>query len=161
MTGPKPATRIRIIRKQQQMTLKQLADAVGTTPQTAQRLETGNMTVSMEWLEKIARALGVTTADLLVERQQTTPEDVAIEMTRGELIRARRDPRDRSALAFMEATGRFAATLIEGQAGVRPWQDITKAAVTAAACAIRIALDGEPGRVAVAPPVLVSSREVG
>jgi transcriptional regulator with XRE-family HTH domain len=161
MTGPKPATRIRVIRKQQGLTLKQIAYAIGTTPQTAQRLETGNMTVSMEWLEKIARALDVPIADLLVERTQISPEDVAIEMTRAELMRARTNPRERSVLAFMEATGQYAAMLIEGQAGVRPWQDVTKAAATAAACAIRIALDGEPGRVAVAPPVLVSSREVG
>lgn len=155
----RPATRIRIIRKQQGLTLKQLATAIGTTPQTAQRLETGNMTVSMEWLEKIAKALVVSTADLLVEREQTSPEDVVIEMTRQELMRTRRDPRERSALAFMEATGRFAAMLIEGQAGVRPWRDVTRAAATAAACAIRIALDGEPGQVAQPPLALV--REAG
>lgn len=58
-------TSIRAIRKQRGLTLQQLADAVGTTPQTIQRLETGNMSVSVDWLERIARALTLTPADLL------------------------------------------------------------------------------------------------
>ena len=44
-------TRIREFRKLRGMTLKELADKIKTTPQTVQRLETANMTVSMEWLE--------------------------------------------------------------------------------------------------------------
>jgi transcriptional regulator with XRE-family HTH domain len=58
-------TSIRAIRKQRGLTLQQLADAVGTTPQTIQRLETGNMSVSVDWLERIAGALGLAPADLL------------------------------------------------------------------------------------------------
>jgi DNA-binding Xre family transcriptional regulator len=50
------------------MTLKELADKISTTPQTVQRLETANMTVSTDWLEKIARALLVEPADLLGTR---------------------------------------------------------------------------------------------
>jgi DNA-binding Xre family transcriptional regulator len=50
------------------MTLKELADKIKTTPQTVQRLETANMTVSTDWLEKIARALLVEPADLLGTR---------------------------------------------------------------------------------------------
>lgn len=60
------STSIRAIRKQRSLTLQQLADLVGTTPQTIQRLETGNMSVSVDWLERIARALGLSPADLLV-----------------------------------------------------------------------------------------------
>jgi transcriptional regulator with XRE-family HTH domain len=61
-------TRIREFRKLRGMTLKELADKIKTTPQTVQRLETANMTVSMEWLEKIARALLVEPADLIGPR---------------------------------------------------------------------------------------------
>jgi transcriptional regulator with XRE-family HTH domain len=58
-------TRIREFRKARDMTLKELADRIGTTPQTVQRLETANMTVSTAWLAKIAAALSVEPADLI------------------------------------------------------------------------------------------------
>lgn len=58
-------TRIREIRKRRGMTLQALAERVGTTPQTIQRLETDNMTVSVEWLLRIAEALDLAAADLL------------------------------------------------------------------------------------------------
>lgn len=58
-------TRIRELRKLRGLTLKELADKIGTTPQTVQRLETANMTVSTAWLEKIARALNVEPAELI------------------------------------------------------------------------------------------------
>jgi transcriptional regulator with XRE-family HTH domain len=61
-------TRIREFRKLRGMTLKELAEKIGTTPQTVQRLETANMTVSTDWLEKIARALLVEPADLIGTR---------------------------------------------------------------------------------------------
>lgn len=61
-------TRIREFRKLRGMTLKELADKIHTTPQTVQRLETANMTVSTDWLEKIARALSVEPADLIGSR---------------------------------------------------------------------------------------------
>ncbi len=49
--------RVRARRKQRGWTLLQLAQAIGTTPQTVQRLETANMTMSMEWAEKFCSAL--------------------------------------------------------------------------------------------------------
>lgn len=58
-------TRIRHFRKTRGKTLRDLADIVGTTPQTIQRLETANMTVSTDWLERIAAALEVRVVDLL------------------------------------------------------------------------------------------------
>jgi transcriptional regulator with XRE-family HTH domain len=62
-------TRIRQFRRQRQWTLQALAERVGTTPQTVQRLETANMTVSMDWLEKFADAFGVHPADLIAGRR--------------------------------------------------------------------------------------------
>ena len=58
-------TRIRKLRKTRGWTLQQLADLIGTTPQTVQRLETANMTVSMDWLEKFANAFNVSAVDLM------------------------------------------------------------------------------------------------
>ena len=57
--------KIREFRRQRGLTLQQLAAKVGTTPQTVQRLETANMTVSTDWLERFAAAFGVHPADLI------------------------------------------------------------------------------------------------
>jgi transcriptional regulator with XRE-family HTH domain len=61
----KMRTRIRELRKLRGLTLKELADKIATTPQTVQRLETANMTVSTAWLERIAGALNVEPAELI------------------------------------------------------------------------------------------------
>lgn len=53
------------------MTLRELADLVGTTAQTVQRLETANMTVSTDWLERIAVALEVRVVDLIEDAGRT------------------------------------------------------------------------------------------
>ncbi len=58
-------TRIRFFRKQRGWTLQQLAETIGTTAQTVQRLETANMTVSMDWLQRFADAFEIHPADLL------------------------------------------------------------------------------------------------
>lgn len=58
-------TRIRELRKMRRMTLAELAQRIGTTPQTVQRLETANMTVSTDWLEKFADVFGVHPAELI------------------------------------------------------------------------------------------------
>lgn len=63
-----PHTRIREFRKLRGLTLKELAAKLKTTPQTVQRLETGNMTVSTFWLEKFARVLAIDPADLISTR---------------------------------------------------------------------------------------------
>jgi len=58
-------TRIRHYRKLRGLTLQQLAEKVATTPQTISRLETGNMTVSIDWLERFAQVFEVHVADLV------------------------------------------------------------------------------------------------
>jgi transcriptional regulator with XRE-family HTH domain len=63
------STRIREFRKLRGMTLQFLAHKVGTTAQTIQRLETGNMTVSLDWLQRIAEVFGMPAAALLVTDQ--------------------------------------------------------------------------------------------
>lgn len=60
-------TRIRDVRKARGMTLDDVAKACEppTTPQTIGRLETGSRTVSLGWLNRIAKALGVSASDLV------------------------------------------------------------------------------------------------
>ena len=60
-------TRIREVRKAKRLTLHEVAAACvpPTTAQTIGRLETGMRTVSVGWLNRIAKALGVEAADLV------------------------------------------------------------------------------------------------
>lgn len=60
-------TRIREVRRARGLTLDQVGALCDppTTAQTIGRLETGTRTVSVKWLNRIACALGVTTADLV------------------------------------------------------------------------------------------------
>ena len=60
-------TRIREVRRARKLTLQEVADRCDppTTPQTIGRLETGTRTVSVGWLNRIAKALEVDAADLV------------------------------------------------------------------------------------------------
>lgn len=60
-------TRIREVRRARKLTLQDVAERCDppTTPQTIGRLETGTRTVSVGWLNRIARALGVEAGDLV------------------------------------------------------------------------------------------------
>jgi len=60
-------TRIREVRRSRGMTLDDVAKACEpqTTAQTIGRLETGTRTVSVGWLNRIAKALGVEASDLV------------------------------------------------------------------------------------------------
>lgn len=60
-------TRIREVRRARGLTLEEVALRCDppTTPQTIGRLETGTRTVSVGWLNRIARALGVEAQDLV------------------------------------------------------------------------------------------------
>jgi transcriptional regulator with XRE-family HTH domain len=75
-------TRIRDVRRAKKMTLQDVADRCQppTTPQTIGRLETGTRTVSVGWLNRIAKALGVEAADLV---QLPDREDIPVAATLG------------------------------------------------------------------------------
>lgn len=47
------------------MTLQELADRIGTTAQSVQRLETGKTKVNLDWLDRFAAALEVPMDDLI------------------------------------------------------------------------------------------------
>ena len=71
-------TRIREVRRARGLTLDEVAQRCepSTTPQTIGRLETGTRTVSVGWLNRIAKALGVEAQDL-VEGEQSAELRVA------------------------------------------------------------------------------------
>ncbi len=70
-------TAIREVRRAKGLTLDDVARACEppTTAQTIGRLETGTRTVSVDWLNRIATALGVTAADLVKLPDRT---DIAV-----------------------------------------------------------------------------------
>ena len=72
-------TRIREVRRARAMTLDDVARRCDppTTPQTIGRLETGTRTVSLVWLNRIAAALGVDSADLVSANERKAELPVA------------------------------------------------------------------------------------
>jgi len=84
-------TRIREVRRARGMTLDDVARACEppTTPQTVGRLETGTRTVSIGWLNRIAKALGVDAQDL-VERGEVGDLKVAAILGPGGAVAPRR-----------------------------------------------------------------------
>ena len=75
-------TRIREVRRAKRLTLQQVADRCDppTTPQTIGRLETGTRTVSVGWLNRIAKALRVEPSELVTLPER---EDVPVAATLG------------------------------------------------------------------------------
>lgn len=65
------ANRIREIREKQGLTQDQLAEMVGTTTQQISRLELGQRGLDVEWMERIAAALGKRPAALIDEIADT------------------------------------------------------------------------------------------
>jgi transcriptional regulator with XRE-family HTH domain len=56
--------KLRHVRTAKGLTLLDVANAMGTSPQTVQRLETANMTLSVEWVERFCRVLEIQPVDL-------------------------------------------------------------------------------------------------
>ena len=70
---PRLAVRIgrvlRAHRKAKGLTLRDVALKIGTTEQTLQRLETATMTLSVDWVEKICKALQIEPSELFVSTE--------------------------------------------------------------------------------------------
>ena len=79
--------RIREIRKARGLTLAQLAAACDppTTAQTVGRLETGMRTLSINWMDRLASALGVDPQTLVRSETQERPAVIA-ELALGEVV---------------------------------------------------------------------------
>jgi transcriptional regulator with XRE-family HTH domain len=84
-------TRIREVRRARGLTLEDVANRCvpPTTPQTIGRLETGTRTVSVGWLNRIAKALGVEAQDL-VEAGEAAELKVAAVLGPGGAVAPRR-----------------------------------------------------------------------
>jgi transcriptional regulator with XRE-family HTH domain len=85
-------TRIREVRRARSMTLDEVARRCDppTTPQTIGRLETGTRTVSVGWLNRIAKALEVDAADLVESGEEKSELPVAAILGPGEAYAPRR-----------------------------------------------------------------------
>lgn len=59
--------RIKYWRERRKLSMQKLADAVGTTPSTINKLEKGYMALTQEWMMRLAEALGIEQRDLLIE----------------------------------------------------------------------------------------------
>lgn len=81
------AAQIRSIRLAKKRKLREIASATGTTPQTIQRLESGSMTLSVDWLLRICKALGIDPACLFTAHDETLTSVVATVDAAGQLQR--------------------------------------------------------------------------
>lgn len=77
--------RIKEWRKTRGLTLKQLAERIGTSNQQISHLENGRRRLSLEWMQRLAKALDCLPSDLLVDPSQprNERERVMIELFRG------------------------------------------------------------------------------
>ena len=115
-------TRIREVRRARKMTLQDVADRCEppTTPQTIGRLETGTRTVSVVWLNRIAKALGVEAGDLV---QLPAREDVPVAaLLCADGVRA--PTRQRVAVAPTPAPGTIAMAVESGVGDYRSGDEI-------------------------------------
>jgi transcriptional regulator with XRE-family HTH domain len=144
MRIPSPIrTKIRAVRKARSMTLAEVAKELGTTPQSVQRIETGNMTCSLEWLYAIADVLGTQPYLLLIPIDSLPAEEQFLDAMRAALKRSKRNTPRLSLALLIEAQGTLASLLLDYEAGHRSFGDVAKAAATVAAIAMRIGVDGE------------------
>jgi transcriptional regulator with XRE-family HTH domain len=72
--------RLREFRKKRGYTLQQLADAVGTSHQQLQRLESGERRLSDLWIEKLYKPLGCYPSELLPLEWQKPAEAIDIDL---------------------------------------------------------------------------------
>ena len=100
------------------LTLKELADKVKTTPQTIQRLETGNMTVSLRWLERIAKALNLEAAQLVSSVRRTEIAIIGKVAADGNVLEL--SPADQRFMLFALPMGELVAVKVQETVG--PYQ---------------------------------------
>ena len=115
-------TRIREVRRAKKLTLQAVADRCDppTTPQTIGRLETGTRTVSVGWLNRIAKALGVEAADLVsLPDREDVPVAAVLDHDGAHAPR-----REGVALPPQPAAGTVAVTVSSGVGDYRSGDDI-------------------------------------
>jgi transcriptional regulator with XRE-family HTH domain len=120
-------TRIREVRRARGMTLDEVAQRCDppTTPQTIGRLETGTRTVSIGWLNRIAKALDVEASDLVESGEDKSEMPVAAILGTSEAHAPRRSaiivpPRPRPGYVAVTAS----ASVGDYRAGDEIWCEI-------------------------------------
>ncbi len=99
--------RISELRKARGLTMKQLAELVGTSNQQISHLEKGRRRLTLDWMERIAKALECHPSDLLAggTRLQNEKERAMIELFRG--------LSDEQQEAFLQATAALAKPVVD------------------------------------------------
>lgn len=69
-------TRIAFLRQKKGLSLGDLARAAGTTKAQIQKLERGDRRLSLEWMERLARAMDTKISDLLPPEEVTSANDL-------------------------------------------------------------------------------------
>ena len=69
--------RIRVLRKERNLTQSELADILGVNQSIVQKLETGATDLDLPWMRRLASALSVSPLELLPE-DIISPEEVAV-----------------------------------------------------------------------------------
>lgn len=115
-------TRIRDVRRARKMTLQDVADRCDppTTPQTIGRLETGTRTVSVGWLNRIAKALAVEASELVTLPEREDIPVAAVLDHDG----ARAPRREGVVLAPQASAGLVAVTVASGIGDYRSGDEI-------------------------------------
>lgn len=125
-----PMNRIEELREDKRMTRKELAEAIGVTPQTIGRLEKGDMQLTAAYLNDIARALECSPGDLLVS---VLPASMQNEVEVASVPVGLPSMADllghRSIRAYLVLADTLAAIGI--RAGAMIWADETEAAIKA------------------------------
>ena len=109
--------RIRAIRKDKGMTLAQVAAACNppTTAQTIGRLETGMRNLSLDWMNRIAAALGVA-PELLLRGEESEPAMIVARLSTGG-TEALPKARDAIAPAALAGEGGWSVIEVESSMG--------------------------------------------
>ena len=105
---------IRLHRTRLGITQADLAARLGTTAATISRLETGDVSLSLDWLNRIAEALGLAWTDLAGEPPAAGLEFLGLLGTNGLVMQAGSGAGNDLALA-LPAEGGVAVRLIEAQ----------------------------------------------
>lgn len=69
--------RIRVLRKERNLTQSELAEILGVNQSIVQKLETGTTDLDLPWMRRLASALAVSPLELLPE-DIISPEEVAV-----------------------------------------------------------------------------------
>src|SRR3972149_5569191 len=87
-TREKLAARVRFLRKEKQWTQEQLGDKAGLTYKFVGQIERGEVSPTLDSLDKLAKAVGLTVGELLSFSEKgwgKTKEEIFQELSKGEM----------------------------------------------------------------------------